>query len=91
MVLTSFGYTWLDQFNNTVTATGALDSVNHTRQYNWRPSQRLFGDEGKEALDAVELQDHRPLHLPLGGRLLGFLEGAERPAVGPQLEHHVPW
>ena len=48
MVLTSFGYTWLDQFNNTVTATGALDSVNHTRTYNWRPSQRLFGDEGKE-------------------------------------------
>ena len=48
MLLTSFGYTWLDQFNNTVTATGALDAVNHTRQYNWRPSQRLYGDEGKE-------------------------------------------
>ena len=48
MVLTSVGYTWLSQFSNTTTATGALDSVNHARQYNWRPSQRLYGDEGKE-------------------------------------------
>ena len=48
MLLTSFGYSWLDQFNNTVTATGALDSVNHTRTYNWRPSQRLYGDDVQE-------------------------------------------
>jgi hypothetical protein len=48
MVLTSFGYTWLDQFHAAVTETGALDALATAKVYNWRPSQRLFGDEGKE-------------------------------------------
>ncbi len=29
MLLTSFGYTWLDQFHATVTGTGALDALAH--------------------------------------------------------------
>ena len=48
MVLTSFGYTWLDQYHAAVTGTGALDALSTAKVYNWRPSQRLFGDEGKE-------------------------------------------
>ncbi|MEZ5285304.1 MAG: hypothetical protein R2712_10950 [Vicinamibacterales bacterium] len=48
MVLTSFGYTWLDQFHADTTGTGALDALAQNKEYNWRPSQRLFGDEGKE-------------------------------------------
>ena len=48
MLLTSFGYSWLDQFHATTTGTGALDALAQGRVYNWRPSQRLFGDEGKE-------------------------------------------
>jgi outer membrane receptor protein involved in Fe transport len=48
MVLTSFGYTWLDQFSQTSSGTGALDAISHAKAYNWRPNQRLFGDEGKE-------------------------------------------
>jgi hypothetical protein len=48
MVLTSFAYTWLDQFHNVTTGTGTLDALATGRQYNWRPNQRIFGDEGKE-------------------------------------------
>jgi hypothetical protein len=48
MLLTSFGYTWLDQFHAAVTNTGAIDALSTAKVYNWRPSQRLFGDEGKE-------------------------------------------
>jgi hypothetical protein len=48
MLLTSFAYTWLDQFHAAVTGTGALDALATDRTYNWRPNQRLFGDEGKE-------------------------------------------
>jgi hypothetical protein len=48
MLLTSFGYTWLDQFHADTTGTGALDALSQVKEYNWRPSQRLFGDEGKE-------------------------------------------
>jgi len=48
MLLTSFGYTWLDQFHATTTGTGALDALAQGKAYNWRPSQRLFGDNGKE-------------------------------------------
>jgi hypothetical protein len=48
MVLTSYAYTWLNQFHAAVTGTGALDALATARTYNWRPNQRLFGDEGKE-------------------------------------------
>jgi hypothetical protein len=48
MLLTSFGYTWLDQFHADTTGTGALNALSQVKEYNWRPSQRLFGDEGKE-------------------------------------------
>jgi hypothetical protein len=48
MVLTSFGYSWLDQFHADTSGTGALDALQMLKEYNWRPSQRLFGDEGKE-------------------------------------------
>ena len=48
MLLTSFGYTWLDQFHAAVTNTGAIDALSTAKVYNWRPSQRLFGEDGKE-------------------------------------------
>jgi hypothetical protein len=48
MLLTSYAYTWLNQFHAAVTNTGALDAISEGRTYNWRPNQRLFGDEGKE-------------------------------------------
>jgi hypothetical protein len=48
MLLTSYAYTWLDQFHAAVTNTGALDALATARTYNWRPNQRLFGDNGKE-------------------------------------------
>jgi len=48
MLLTSFGYTWLDQFHATTTGTGALDALSQGKTYNWRDNQNLFGDEGRE-------------------------------------------
>jgi hypothetical protein len=48
MVLTSFGYTWLNQFHSTTTGTGALDALAQGKTYNWRDNQNLFGDEGRE-------------------------------------------
>jgi hypothetical protein len=48
MVLTSFGYTWLDQFHDNATNTGALDALAQGKEYLWRPNQRLYGDEGRE-------------------------------------------
>ena len=48
MLLTSFGFTWLDQFHADTTGTGALNALSQDKEYNWRPNQRLFGDEGKE-------------------------------------------
>jgi hypothetical protein len=48
MLLSSYAYTWLDQFHAATTGTGTLDALTTGRTYNWRPSQRLFGEEGKE-------------------------------------------
>ena len=48
MLLTSFGYTWLNQFHATTTGTGALDALSQGKTYNWRDNQNLFGDEGRE-------------------------------------------
>jgi hypothetical protein len=48
MLLTSFGYTWLDQFHADDSPTGALDTARNGREYNWQPNMRLFGDNGKE-------------------------------------------
>ena len=48
MLLTSVGYTWLDQFHDTVSPTGALDTARNGRVYNWQPNMRRFGDNGKE-------------------------------------------
>ncbi len=48
MLLTSFGYTWLSQFHQDNTGTGAIDALSQGKEYNWRPNQRLFGDNGKE-------------------------------------------
>ena len=48
MVLTSYAYTWLNQFHAATTGTGTLDALSTGRTYNWRPNQRLFGEEGKE-------------------------------------------
>lgn len=48
MLLTSFGYTWLDQFHAVTTNTGANDAISQGKSYLWRPNQRLFGDNGKE-------------------------------------------
>jgi hypothetical protein len=48
MLLTSYAYTWLNQFHSDTTNTGALDAIQQAREYNWHPNQRIFGDEGKE-------------------------------------------
>ena len=60
------------------------------RIYNWRPNQRLFGDEGKETSTLWNYKVVGRYMLPVRDRRLGFVEGAERPPVGPQPELRVP-
>ena len=54
------------------------------------PEPATVRRRGQGNLDAVELQGHRPLRLAVGDRLLGFVEGAERPPVRPQHQRAVP-
>jgi len=49
MLLTSFGYTWLNQIHDeSQSSTGATGVAGNTRDYNFRPSQVLFGENGRE-------------------------------------------
>ena len=62
MLLTSFGYTWLDQFHDTVTGTGALDALSQATDLQLAAEPATVRRRRQGDLDAVELQDHRPLH-----------------------------
>jgi hypothetical protein len=48
MVLTSFGYTWLNQIHNVVSPTGVTALVGNNREYFFRPSQVMWGENGRE-------------------------------------------
>jgi hypothetical protein len=48
MALTSFGYSWLNQFHDILQSTNALNAAGIGKEYNWQPNQRLFGDQGRE-------------------------------------------
>ncbi len=49
MLLTSFGYTWLNQIHDeSQTSTGATGVAGNQRDYNFRPAQLLFGKNGRE-------------------------------------------
>jgi hypothetical protein len=53
MVLSSFGYTWLNQVHDETSPTGATAVAGNTRvngggDYNYRPAQLMFGDNGYE-------------------------------------------
>ncbi|MGH9346332.1 MAG: hypothetical protein ACRD26_03605, partial [Vicinamibacterales bacterium] len=48
MLLTSFGYTWLKQIHNMTSPTGNQDAAGNRREYYYRPSQTMFGEDGRE-------------------------------------------
>ncbi len=48
MMLTSFGYTWLNQINSMVSSTSNTGVAGNLRAYYYRPSQLMFGDQGYE-------------------------------------------
>ncbi len=48
MMLTSFGYTWLNQIHNMTSPTGNQDAAGNRREYFYRPSQNMFGDNSRE-------------------------------------------
>jgi hypothetical protein len=48
MLLTSFGYTWLNQIHNVTSPTGNQDAAGNRREYFYRPSQTMFGEDGRE-------------------------------------------
>lgn len=45
MLLTSFEYTWLDQFHGNASSTDRLDSAGNGKAYSWQPNLRRFGRE----------------------------------------------
>jgi hypothetical protein len=45
MLLTSFEYTWLDQFHGNASTTDALGAAGNGKGYDWRPNIRRFGRE----------------------------------------------
>jgi hypothetical protein len=45
MLLTSFEYTWLEQFFGTGSSTSALGSAGNTKSYSFNPNLRRFGRE----------------------------------------------
>ena len=53
MLLAGFGYTWSDQIHDMVSPTGVTAIAGNGRipgdvDFYYRPSQRLFGDDGRE-------------------------------------------
>jgi hypothetical protein len=48
MLLTSFGYTWLNQIHDVVSLTGPTNLAGNLREYFFRPSQVMWGDNGRE-------------------------------------------
>jgi carboxypeptidase family protein len=48
MLLTSFGYTWLNQIHDVVSPTGATNLAGNTREFFFRPSQVMWGENGRE-------------------------------------------
>ena len=48
MVLTSFGYTWLNQIHSMTSSTSATGAAGNNRAFYYRPSQLMFGDGGYE-------------------------------------------
>ncbi|MEO8680435.1 MAG: carboxypeptidase regulatory-like domain-containing protein [Vicinamibacterales bacterium] len=49
LLLTSFGYTWLDQINGMTSSTSTTGVAGNLRSYFYRPSQLMFGDNGYES------------------------------------------
>ncbi len=45
MFLTSFEYTWLDQFHGNASSTDALGAAGNGKDYSWQPNIRRFGRE----------------------------------------------
>ena len=45
MFLSSYEYTWLNQFHGNTNSTNALDSAGNGKNYDWQPNLRRFGRE----------------------------------------------
>jgi len=66
MALTSFQYTWLNEFYGVTSSTSVLSSAGLSKSYLWRPNQRLFGDNGKEKTTQWNYKIIGRYELPLG-------------------------
>ncbi|MGH9347773.1 MAG: carboxypeptidase regulatory-like domain-containing protein [Vicinamibacterales bacterium] len=66
MLLTSFGYTWLNQIHSVTSPTGALDSAGNRREYYYRPSQTMFGTDGRERSTTWNYKVLGRYNLPFG-------------------------
>lgn len=48
LLLTSFGYTWLNQIHSVTSSTSTTGVAGNLRSFYYRPSQLMFGDNGYE-------------------------------------------
>jgi hypothetical protein len=48
LLLTSFGYTWLNQIHSMTSSTSTTGVAGNLRNFYYRPSQLMFGDNGYE-------------------------------------------
>ena len=48
MLLSSFGYTWLNQIHSMTSSTSVTGAAGNNRAFYYRPSQLMFGDGGYE-------------------------------------------
>lgn len=66
--------------------TSALGTAANTKEYNWEPNQRFFGDGWQGVVVALELQDHRTVRIPARDQHVGLAEGAKRTQLGTRDE-----
>jgi hypothetical protein len=66
MALTSFQYTWLNEFEGVTSSTSVLTTAGLSKTFNWRPNQRLFGDNGREKTTQWNYKIIGRYELPLG-------------------------
>jgi hypothetical protein len=68
MLLTSFGYTWLNEIYDNASSTSALGAAGNSRGYDWRPNIRSFGAEPTSQWNYKLIGRYvLPLDIGLGG------------------------
>jgi hypothetical protein len=86
MMLTSFGHTWSTMYHVNTAGNASRPGIVTTTL---PPGRSPVRQQRTRNVDAVELQDHRPLRDALGDWFLGIVEGAKRLQLRPHDERDL--